>query len=274
MKRVLTWIKSMLLCLIIASSSTATADILVVGGTGSAEPLMKLLFDEFGKQSPDLKMAIVTPSLGSSGGLTALASGKIDLAIVARPLKAQEAAVLGRRFALGRTPFVIVTSKGQRLLGFSLKELSAVYEGQLNVWDNGDPIRLILRTRDDFDTTQLKSMSPDMEKAVLAADQRPGMVYGNDDMDTLELLTRTPGSLGPSSLGFLKTTGSALTVLPINGTLPSVATLKNGSYPWHKTLTVVLPLNPTPATQRFADYLESGRAREILQRYDYLPAQP
>ncbi len=255
-------------------SCSANAESLLVGGTGSAEPLMKLLFEEFSKQSPDLKMNVVSPSLGSGGGLTALASGKIDLAIAARPLKAEETAVLGRYFALGATPFVLVSNGGQRRTGFTLGELATVYDGRLKSWDNGNPIRLILRTRDDSDTGQLKSMSSDMEKAVVLAGQRPGMVYGNDDMDTLELLARTPGSLGPSSLGFLRTTGSTLTVLPLNGVMPSVAALKDGSYPWRKTLAVVLPLKASSAAVRFVDFLGSSRAREVMRQYDYLPAQP
>jgi phosphate transport system substrate-binding protein len=93
-------------------------------------------------------------------------------------------------------------------------------------------------------------------------------------MDTLELLARTPGSLGPSSLGFLRTTGSTLTVLSLNGVVPSVVALKDGSYPWRKTLAVVLPLKASPAAVRFVDFLGSNRAHEVMRQYDYLPAQP
>ena len=117
-------------------------------------------------------------------------------------------------------------------------------------------------------------MSPAMDKAVVNADQRRGMVYGNDDMDTLELLTRTLGALGPTTLGFLRTTESRLTVLPIDDVMPSVAALKNGSYPWRKTLSVVLPVKASPAAEKFADFMRSGKAAEVMLRYDYFPAGP
>ena len=265
---------SLVLYFVLGLSLPAGAESLVIGGTGSSEPLMKLLFQEFSKQSPGLNLTVVSPSLGSGGGIKALSVGKIDLAVTARPLKTEETTVLGQHFELGATPFVLATNGGKRQSGFAADELAAVYEGRLQTWDNATPIRLVLRTRDDFDTTQLKTMSPAMDKAVAMADQRRGMVYGNDDMDTLELLMRTAGALGPTTLGFLRTTDSHLTVLPINGVMPSVAGLKDGSYPWRKTLIVVLPLKASPAAMKFADFIRSSTASEVMLRYGYLPAGP
>ena len=149
---------------VLGLSSPASAESLVIGGTGSSEPLMKLLFQEFSKQSPGLNLTVVSPSLGSGGGIKALSVGKIDLAVTARPLKTAEATVLGQHFEWAATPFVLATNGGKRQSGFALDELAAVYEGRLKTWDNATPIRLVLRTRDDSDTTQLKSMSPAMDK--------------------------------------------------------------------------------------------------------------
>jgi phosphate transport system substrate-binding protein len=250
----------------------ARAEALLIGGTGSAEPLMQLLFEAFSKAHPGHRLNVVHPSLGSGGGIAALAKGKIDLAVCARPLKAEEALATGASFALASTPFVLVTHEGKRPHGFSLDELANIYQGRMQTWDDGAPIRLVLRTRDDADTSTLKSMSAAMNQAVVAADQRQGMVYGKDDQDTLDVLTRTTGSLGPSTLGFLRTTGTRLSVLPLEGIAPSIDTMKNGSYPWRRTLTIVLPLKPSPAGRQFADFMRSGKAREIMLRYDYLAA--
>lgn len=254
--------------------SSAHADSLVVGGTGSAEPLIRQLFDRFHKQSPADSLTVINPSLGSAGGIKALSMGKIDLAVSARPLKEDEKAVLGRHFELCSTPFVLVTNGGRFRNGFSTDELARIYEGQLQKWDDGALIRLVLRTRDDADSAQLKSMSPSMDKAVTAADQRQGMVYGKDDLDTLDLLSHTPGSLGPSSLGLLRTTGSGLTLIPLNGQSPSVSSMNDGTYPWRKTLTVILPAKPSSVAVRFADFLRSAQAHEIMRRYEYRPDHP
>ena len=262
------------LSILLGTALGVHAHTLLIGGTGSAEPLMKRLFDDFRKQSPQDSLKVINPSLGSAGGIRALSTGKIDLAISARPLKEDEKAALGPHFELCSTPFVVVTNGGKFHNGFSVDELASVYEGQLQKWDDGTLIRLVLRTRDDADSVQLKMMAPSMEKAVTAADLRQGMVYGKDDLDTLELLSRTPGSLGPTSLGLLRTIASELTVIPLNSQMPSVLSMNDGKYPWRKTLTVILPAKPSRVAMKFADFLRSDQADEIMRRYEYWPGHP
>ena len=54
------------------------------------------------------------------------------------------------------------------------------------------------------------SLQRGIQKAVDAAARRPGMALGQDDLETLTLLTRSPGSLGPTTLGLLRTSGARL----------------------------------------------------------------
>ncbi len=48
-------------------------------------------------------------------------------------------------------------------------------------------------------------------------------------------------------------------------------TVRNGSYPWRKSLIVVLPMKPGALAGRFAAFLRSPAAVLVLQAYDYLP---
>jgi phosphate transport system substrate-binding protein len=250
------------------------AESLRVGGTGSAGPAIRLLFEEFRKEAPGASLDLAEPPLGTGGAFRALADGHIDLAFAGRGPKAEELPHVGRHFELAATPFVMASADGQRRDGFSLDELAAVYAGSLMHWDDGAPIRLILRPSFESDTRELKSMAPALAAAVDAAARRPGMVLGRDDLDTLAWLTLTSGSLGPTTLGLLKSTATCLTVFPLNGIKPSVAALKAGTYPWRKILTVILPLRPTPLALRFFDFLHGEKARAILARHDYLPLVP
>jgi phosphate transport system substrate-binding protein len=240
---------------------------------GSAGPIASLLAKEFSQQVPDASVTIVDPPLGSGGAIQAMAKGSIGMAILGRTLNPDEADVFGRRFLLATTPFVLVSSDGQRPTGFTLDELADVYEGRSQTWDQGEPIRLVLRTPGESDTRQLMLMSPAMARAVVLARQRPGMVTAWDDLQTLELLTHTPGSLGTTSLGLLKVTGTRLVVFPVNGVVPSVAAMEDGSYPWHKSLIVMLPSQASPVAEQFASFLRSDRAKDLLRQYGYQPRQ-
>ena len=252
----------------------AHADTLKIGGTGSSAPLVKALFDEFRKQHPDAGLMQPNPPLGSGGALKALAGGRLDMAFSGRALKPDEAAQFGRAFVLATTPIVLASAGGEKKNGFTLDELASVYEGRRKTWDNGAPIRLVLRAGSESDTRALKSMSPAMDKAVDAAARRPGMALGQDDLETLGLLTRSAGSLGPTTLGLLHGSGTQLTVFAIDGVSPSLASLQRGTYPWRKEITVVLPRQPGALAEKFAAFLHGDKARAVLQRNSYLPVEP
>ena len=99
-----------------------------------------------------------------------------------------------------------------------------------------------------------------------------GVHLGQDDLETLTLLTRSPGSLGPTTLGLLRTSGARLTVFEINGVAPSLATLQEGRYPWRKEISVALPRQPSPLADKFAAFLQSDKAHAVLLRSAYVPA--
>jgi len=250
------------------------AETLTIAGTGSSSPLISLLFNEFQKQAPETTLHLISPPLGSNGALKALASGRVDLVIVGRPISEEEFKSFGTRFDFADTPFIMASWGGSRRNGFTLKELAQVYEGGLTKWDTGAHIRLVLRGSFESDTLLLKTMSPELARAVALAAQRPGMAGAVNDIETAYLLTKTQGSLGPTTLGLLATMNLRLTVFPINGVAPTLENMKSGRYPWRKTLTVVLPKQPPPAARRFAEFLRSAPAQAVMLRNDYLPVAP
>ena len=261
-----------LLCAVLGLAAPAQAEVLTIGGTGSSGPLVQLLFAAFQKQAPDVTLRLAHPPLGSNGALKGLAAGRIDLAVMGRPMQAGETAPFGQRFDLADTPFVMASKDGQRRSGFTLEELARVYDGSLAKWDSGAPIRLVLRGSYDSDTLLLRTMSPALDRAVPLANTRPGMADAANDLDTVAVLAKTAGSLGPTTLGLLTTLGVNLVVHPLNGVAPSMANLKSGKYPWRKSLFVVLPRNPSPAATAFAAFLRSATAQAIMRQNDYLPA--
>ena len=248
------------------------AETVVIGGTGSSGPLMQVLADEFRRAHPQVEFRVIRPPLGSSGAIRALAAGKIDIAVTSRRFDADDAADNLVAAELAATPFVMATRDGARARGFSLAELAEVYRGTLAVWDDGRPIRLILRAPTDSDTMTLRALSPGMDAAVQASARRSGMVTAENDLDTLDLAGKVPGALCPTTLGLLRTLGSDLRPLPLAGAVPSLRALESGSYPWSKNLFVIHAARPSPAVRAFVDFLRGPAAREAMRRADYLPA--
>ena len=250
------------------SGAAFANDVVRLGGVGSVTPLLEFLAQDFHAAHPALSAQISPVPLGTAGSLRALAAGKLDIAITGRMAKEGDPGVAK---AWIRTPLVLASKDGAHRPDISLKALSEIYAGRLGQWDDKKPISLILRGANESETTALKALSDEVAKAVELALQRPGMTLAENDLDALMLLEKTPGSLGTTSLGLLQSKKSSLKVFSVEGNSPTVKNLVNSRYPWFRRYWLVTPAEPGPTGKQFLGYLQTDRARKIIEKYGYLP---
>lgn len=250
----------------------ARAETLTVGGTGSAVPLIEQFAQAYSDLKPDITVRVINPPMGSGGSIRAVLAGAIDLAVPGKPLTEAEKAQGGQDWELGRTPFLVVATKEPPPPGFTVEQLAAIYSGKVTAWADGSPIRLVLRSPTESDTLILRKMSPAMEQAIDAALARPGMLVAANDLENLEILEKTPGSLGTSNLGLLQGRSSKLQSLPIDGVAPTLAAVNHGAYPYSKSLYVVRGPKLSPAAQGFLEFMRSASGKEMIERAGYVPA--
>jgi len=250
----------------------ASAETLTVGGTGSSTPLIERFAQAYAKLKPEITVRVIDPPIGSSGSIRAILAGASDLAVPGRPLNDEEKARGGQDWELGRTPFLIVTSQKQPQPGFSFAQLAAIYEGKQTAWPDGSPIRLVMRSPTESDTLLLRKLSPEMDRAFETALARPGILVAANDLENLQLLEKTPGSMCRSTLGLLKSQNSTLQVLDLNGMKPGLDDLREGRYPYYKTLYLARGPKLSPAAQGFIDFMLSTAGKEILEHSNYQPA--
>jgi phosphate transport system substrate-binding protein len=241
----------------------AHADTIRLGGTGGALGAMKLLAKEFKKARPG-DTVIVLPSMGSSGGIKAALSGALDIGLSSRPLTDAEQGrgLIGREYA--RTPLVIAVAKKNGASGFSLQQVTDIYAGKTRTWPDGTPLRLVMRPASEFDTTLLKSMSSDMNRAVQDALSRKGMIMAVTDQDSADAIEKIPGALGTTTLAQIISEKRALKKLSLNGIDPGPKTIADGTYPYFKTFYLITGPNPSPLARQFITFILSARGREIL----------
>lgn len=249
----------------VACCGAAHADTVKVGGTGAAMGTMKELGNAFVQLHPEHHLVEV-PSLGSNGGIKALQSGVIQLAVSGRDLTPDEKASGLTATRYGTSPFIFVTHKNVKLPPLTKAMVADIYSGKQQHWPNGRPIRLVLRPRNEGDTLLVKKISTTIEIAVNAALARPGMVVAITDIDSADQIEKFPESFGASTLALVLSEKRQLNVLPLDGVTPSVSTLKNGSYPYAKEMYAILPKNATPATVEFIKFVKSVEGRVILQK--------
>jgi phosphate transport system substrate-binding protein len=252
--------------LLVGLAAPARGDEVVrMSGTGTALGMLEQMGDAFARTRPGTRVEVL-PNLGSSGAVQAVAKGALDVAISGRPLKQEEQALGLRSFEITRTPFVFAVGPGVGVRAITTAELAQLFRGEKLTWPNGERIRLVLRPPSDADTIVLKGVSAELAAAVDAARARPGMLMAVTNQESDELVERTPGAIGGTTLMQLRSERRALSALAWNGVEPSVAALLAGAYPLGKALYVVLRREPAPAVRRWLEFVCSAQGTKILEQ--------
>lgn len=232
----------------------AAAETLRLAGTGSATEMLRHVGAQF-TAATGVKIDVV-PGLGSTGAIRALADGVLDIAVPARPLKADESAKGLRQVAMLRTAYVFATSP-PKPNGLQAADLPRIVAAEKSTWADGTPIRIILRPRSEADTALLGELFAGMDKAIENARRRQEVPIAATDQDNADLAERTPGSLIGTTMTQLTTEHRNLRVVPLDGIEPALANFESGAYPFAKKLYLILRPNSAPEARQFVDFLRS-----------------
>ena len=242
-----------------------------VSGTGSGTGGMRLLAQAFMQANPAVRID-VQPALGSTGGISALMAGQIELAVSNRPPKLAELATLPLlSIEYARTPFVVAVHKDLGVSALTSAQLAALFAEGAATFPNGKRARPVLRLSDDTDTALLKSFGPAVAAAVDAALTRRGMLTADTDSEAADLVERTSGAFAGSTLALIESEKRPLVGVAIDGKAPTVAALVDSSYPYFKPLYLIV--NPQAAldTKRFAAFVQSAPGRALLRAHGHAP---
>jgi phosphate transport system substrate-binding protein len=241
-----------------------------VGGTGMALAAMGKVAEGFATTEPNVVVEML-PSLGTGGGLSALAAGAIDLALSARGLNDVERAKGMESRAYARTPVAFVTALKTDIERITLSDLVSIFSGSKQTWPDGVPIRLVRREPSDADWSMLRGLSPEMAQAVEIALQRPGLLTVATDQENGNALESMRGSFGAMSVGQLRAEARRLKALVFDGASPEAEELAAGRYPLSRTLYVAWHNRAGPEIIEFLAYLGSEPSRTLLARLGHIP---
>jgi phosphate transport system substrate-binding protein len=245
----------------IASASAAT---IVVGGTGSGLGVMRLLGLAFARANPGDKVEVL-PSLGSNGGIRALEDGALAVAIVSRAVKDAERKEFSV-YDLGCSPFVFAVHSAVAEEAITLSQVAAIYSGKMTVWQDGTPIRRILRPVDESDWRLMQGLSPAMADALQKAENTDGLFIAMTDADVADYLEESRGSFGPVTLTLFLSEKRRFKILSLDGVRPDVGAVARHRYPVVKPYTLLIRHDATEPVKRFMRFIQSGDGRQLLQQ--------
>lgn len=253
----------------VSASNLACAETLKMGGTGAVTELLRQIGPAFtAKTGVTLD---VIPSLGTSGGNAATADGVIGISVAGRDLKEKETAKGLTVAATFRTPFGLVTSRPGPD-GFRLDGIAEIYGADSAKWPDGSPIRIILRPVDESDNLVLGNLFPGMTEAIEQARTRSDLSVAATDQDNAEMAEKTEGSLVGATLTQITTEKRDLRFVNIDGVAPTMANYQNGSYPYAKTLYLVVPATVSPEAAAFVSFIATPEGATILREAGIIAA--
>jgi phosphate transport system substrate-binding protein len=234
-----------------------------IGGTGIALAALREVATSLTAIDPAIQVDVL-PSMGTPGGIKALAEGAIDIAVVARPLKADEKAK-GIAEAVCMTTALIFASSHKGATGLTRTQLPALYADASPKWPDGTPLNVILRSRSGSENPYLAAAIPAMGPALEAAFKRPGLPVASTDQDNARLAGQISGSLAVMTLVQARGERLDLTTLPFDGVAATAEAIANKTYPFPIRICLAVANESTKATARFMAHLRAPAGKALIE---------
>ena len=248
----------------LCAAQPACADTVVrIGGTSIALAALREVGTSLTAAEPGIRVEVM-PSMGTPGGIKALVEGAIDIAIAARPLKADERS-MGINEAACMTTALVFASSHKPATGVTRAQLPAIYADPGPKWPDGTPLKIILRSRAGGENPYLVAAVPAMGPAFDAAYRRHGMPVGATDQENAKLATDVAGSFAVTTLLQVKAERLGLTVLALDGVPASAQTLANKTYPFPLRICLTVSNEATPPVAQFIAHLRSTAGQSLIE---------
>ncbi|MBT9158746.1 MAG: Phosphate-binding protein PstS 1 [Firmicutes bacterium] len=240
-----------------------------IAGSTTVQPIAELADAPFEALWPG---TVVTVAAGGSGfGITEVRADRLDIGMSSRTQTAAEKADLNE-YIIARDAVAVIVRAGTEmawLTNITRAELKTIYEAGAGIatlrWVNvraGWPDALVVPrariigsgTRDAFNT--LSGIIPASEVATITA---TGLARLDHNKGVVADIAAANFQIGYVGLGYIGAPG--IRAVKIDGVMPSIATVRDGTYPMSRNLYLLtLRVDPTPNARAddFINYMFSA----------------
>lgn len=258
---------------------TATeAQVIRVNGSTTVNPVVAEA-SEILRQKKDMAIQVDTQG-GSSGGITALGEGRVDLAMSSRPINAEDRkkypTIDFTPIKIGEDAVALIVSKDvweSGVKSLSKKEAQGIYERRISNWKQlgGMDRRIAFFNKEPGRGTWEVFAKWLYGETKLAPPVAHPEVGANQ-----EARNKVAGSRGAlSQLSASWVDGKTIFALGIeteNGEMirPDAKNIVNGSYPLSRPLYIITNGQPTGGTKTLIDFLLSSEGQKLATKHGYL----
>lgn len=259
--------------LVAGCSPTQTRTVSIRGSNTIGEELAPRLIAEYKKDHPDA--GFDTEFKGTTYGFGALFVGRCDIAAASRDATTNEVALAQdhgvqlTNEAIGTYCVAVVVNAACPVADLTRAQVRDLFTGAVQNWKEvggpDSPVHLVIRH--PVSGTYLGFRELAMEDKPYALGAKTCTNY----TDIVQAVAADPNAIGYSSLQLAAKSG--IKAVSISGAAPTAASVKDGKYPYARTLRFYTnKAADPPAAREFAAFVLSSRGQQILDQMGFVPA--
>lgn len=252
---------------------------IIITGSTTTEPLITECADQFMAINPNVDISV--SGTGSGSGISDTINGLNDIGMSSRNIKTSENTTAGGtlvdyKFAKdGIAVIISITHPNASWLqmnGLTMDQLFLIYNGTYNTWDDINP-SLVAQTIDVYTRPDGSGTRGSFEELVIKDSEELGdnsgyqtSVTGYIEVASNTVMAQQVGlnsyGFGYCGLGFVDTN---LIAVPVNGVVPSVATVLDETYEISRSLHLLTNGPATGWVQAFIDFVYGPYGQKVVE---------
>jgi phosphate transport system substrate-binding protein len=240
--------------------------------------------ETYGQIMPEVQIAVTGG--GSGTGIAALINGTVDMANASRQIKEEERSqaeangIEPVEHVVAGDAIAVVVHPTNPVQGLTIAQLSDIFSGKITNWRavGGEDRPIVLLSRESNSGTHVFFL----EQVVRQGDADDKTLFSPDTllMPSSEGISaevrQNPNAIGYDGLGYVtpdqKVLGVALTG-DEPYVVPTVETVKNGSYPIARGLYIYTAGEPQGAVEEYLSWILGPAGQAIVQELGFVPLQ-
>ena len=258
-----------LLAVTLFATAGAVGNTLVLDGSTTVGPLAKTFAAYFTKK---YGVRVTVSESGSGNGAKSLINGSCTIATMSRAMKAAEIAAARQKgvnpvasiVALDGLAMVVHPANPVRSL--TKAQISSIYRGAITNWREvgGPNTRIVVIQRESNSGTEESFKELVIGKGI--------PVTGSAETQSSNGSVKSRVSTTLSAIGFLGHgfVDGSVKVIAVNGILPTVATVKNGTYPVSRPLYFYTNGQPAGLVKQFVDLPKTAEGKRMITELGFI----
>jgi phosphate transport system substrate-binding protein len=217
---------------------------------------------------------------GSGVGIAALINGTTDIAAASRPIKTSETDKLKARFAttgyaypIARDGLSVYLNDKNPVKELTLAQIRDIYTGKITNWKQvgGNDAMIILYSRENSSGTYTYFK----DNVLMGKDYSPRAQTLQGTAGVVNAVAKDANGIGYGGAAYAKGIRFAAVKKDDKspGVLPSLETVRNGTYPITRFLFLYTRVKPSKEMKSFLDWALTAEGQTIVTKVGYFPVK-